>query len=863
MKLRLLVKKSGLRAKWLMVWGAAGALIIGIFWYALPRVTAAPYYNYAEALQKSLYFYDAEKCGQGITGGRLEWRCDCHVEDAAYPVNKLPASLNGYRSIMDPDGDGYIDLSGGFHDAGDHVRFGLPQAYTFSTLGWGFLEFREAFDKTGQTEHMLEILKRFCDCYLKTIWRDAAGKVVAFCYMVGNGDIDHSYWGPPEFQDAATYPRTAQFATAANPASDISADVAAGLAMMYFIYQKTDPVYATKCRDTAIAMYEFAKTYRGLGYSGGYYGSAYDEDELSWAAAWLYAVTENIRYIRDIDAVDADGNYTGYMSRIIPTTKNDWQNSWTHCWDVVWAGAFLKLAAMFPEDEHFDYLARWNLEFWSGIKHQRADEKDYMKKTPAGYGMLNGWGSARYNCAAQLCALVYQKYHPSRTDFTAWAQGQMEYLMGNNPMGYSYIVGYGDTSAKHPHHRAAHGSATNDMNNPVEHQHILWGALVGGPDANDYHIDATTEYAYNEVAIDYNAAFVGALAGHYLLYGAGQKPLTDFPPAEPRVTEFYADARLERENTERCQIAVRIHNDSVQPPRYNMTLACRYYFNIAELLEAGQTIKDLSVAVMYDQVATGNGESAKISGPFAADAAGGLYYIQIDWAGIKFFGARELQFALIAAQDSDYATHLDASNDYSHQGLTGSYALAERVPVYSDGVKVFGTEPQPSPGVSPGTTPTATPVASPAIQVTYQCGAVKSDSNMICPVFGIKNLGSAALDLSRIKLRYWFTDDRSQSYSFACDYVKLGAANITGAFTRLTAESVKPNTYFEMGFAGGAGKLNVGANTGEIKLRFYRTDYSPFQQSDDYSFNPDLLTMGPNEKITAYIDGKLVYGIEP
>jgi len=41
------------------------------------------------------------------------------------------------------------------------------------------------------------------------------------------------------------------------------------------------------------------------------------------------------------------------------------------------------------------------------------------------------------------------------------------------------------------------------------------GALVGGPDLNDYHIDSTTEYAYNEVAVDYNAAFVGALAGLY------------------------------------------------------------------------------------------------------------------------------------------------------------------------------------------------------------------------------------------------------------------------------------------------------------------------------------------------------------
>jgi endoglucanase len=863
MKLRLLLQKSGSRAKWLMVWGAAGVLSAGIILYGLPRASAAPSYNYAEALQKSLYFYDAEKCGKGITGGRLEWRCDCHVEDAEYSVSQLPASLEAYRSIMDPDGDGLIDLSGGFHDAGDHVRFGLPQAYSFSTLGWGFYEFREAFVQTGQEAHQLEILKWFCDCYLKTIWRDDEGKVIAFCYMVGNGDIDHSYWGPPEFQSAMLYPREAQFATAANPASDISADVAAGLAIMYLICKETEPDYAAKCRETAIAMYDFAKSYRGLGYSGGYYGSAYDEDELSWAAAWLYAITGNIQYVRDIDSSDANGNYTGYMSRIIPNTKNDWQNSWTHCWDVVWAGAFMKLASLFPEDEHFDYLARWNLEFWSGIEHQRPDEKDYMKKTPAGYGMLNGWGSARYNCAAQLCALVYQKYHPDRTDFTDWARGQMEYIMGNNPMGYSYIVGYGSAYAKHPHHRAAHGSATNDMNNPPEHQHILWGALVGGPDANDYHIDATTEYAYNEVAIDYNAAFVGALAGHYLLFGAGQKPLADFPPAEPRVTEFFAEARVERENTERCQIAIRIHNDSVQPPRYNTALACRYYFNISELLKVGQTIDDVSVAVMYDQVATGSGESAQISGPFAVDAAGGLYYIQIDWAGIKFFGTRELQFALVAAQDSDYVTHWDAANDYSRQGLTGSYAIAERVPVYSDRVKVFGVEAEPQASPSPGTTPSPTPVASPAIQVAYQCGDVNDGSNMINPVFQVKNTGSAALELSRVKLRYWFTDESSQSYNFACDYVKLGTANITGDFVRLTQGLAQADAYFELGFADEAGKLNAGANTGEIKIRLYRTDYTPFQQSDDYSFNSDLLVMGQNEKVTAYIDGKLVYGVEP
>jgi len=39
------------------------------------------------------------------------------------------------------------------------------------------------------------------------------------------------------------------------------------------------------------------------------------------------------------------------------------------------------------------------------------------------------------------------------------------------------------------------------------------------PDASDQHVDRTNDYIYNEVAIDYNAAFVGACAGLYRFFG--------------------------------------------------------------------------------------------------------------------------------------------------------------------------------------------------------------------------------------------------------------------------------------------------------------------------------------------------------
>ena len=138
--------------------------------------------NFAEALQKSIYFYDAEMCGTGITGGELMWRGDCHLSDTAIPLEGVMAELAAmYPLNIDPDGDGTVDVSGGYHDAGDHVKFGLPQTYASQTLEWGLYEFREAFEETGQLEHMQAVLRRFSDYYLKSTFWDYDGNVVAFC----------------------------------------------------------------------------------------------------------------------------------------------------------------------------------------------------------------------------------------------------------------------------------------------------------------------------------------------------------------------------------------------------------------------------------------------------------------------------------------------------------------------------------------------------------------------------------------------------------------------------------------------------------------------------------------------------------
>ncbi len=723
--------------------------------------------NFAKALQLSLYFYDANKCGPGITDGNLEWRGDCHVEDAAVPLipmgedykgtNLSQEFIDAHRDILDPDGDGTIDVSGGMHDAGDHVKFCLPGSYAASTLGWGYYEFRDAYVDSGQQWHVEDILHWFNDYYLKCLYYDENGDVLAFCYQVGEGNIDHNYWIAPELQNEnlLDFARPAYFATEETPASDMCAGVSASLAVNYLNFKDTEPSYAEESLNAAIKLYEFAvKTHSeeegykvtSLGYDGGFYTSSYDYDELAWAAVWLYECTGDYDYIEDIISVDETVTndmgahpYDGYLKRIIADTGNCWQNIWVHCWDTVWGGVFAKLAPITNTRRDW-YIFRWNLEYWAGMGAEQAAEADFdvtvtshkyfgpddtlwnttitaeeiadlpetdgawLAKTPAGFSMLNNYGSCRYDTAAQLEALVYAKETGDFT-FADWAEGQMEYIMGDNPMGRAYIVGYDlENGASHPHHRAAHGSKTLNMDDPVDQTHVLWGALVGGPDETDYHRDETKDYIYNEVAVDYNAAFVGACAGLYKYYGKekGDEPVENFPPSEEsmkgEITEYYVEARVVQENTARSQVEVTIYNDSSLPPHYVDDIKCRYFFNISELLAAGQSIDDVIIEIYYDEEnANTNGESfATISEPVQWDS-NGTYYVEISWKGCEFYGTRVFHFGLIADMDANYQTNWDPSDDYSREGLEISedtLYLTEKIPAYVNDELVWGVEPE-------------------------------------------------------------------------------------------------------------------------------------------------------------------------
>jgi len=82
----------------------------------------------------------------------------------------------------------------------------------------------------------------------------------------------------------------------------------------------------------------------------------------------------------------------------------------------------------------------------------------------------------------------------------------------------------------------------------------------------------------------------------------------------------------------------------------------RYFFNISELLDAGQSIDDVKIEVYYDENKASYDGPAEVRGPIKYDDAG-TYYVEVDWSGRIIYGKREIQLALISSLDSNYKSN--------------------------------------------------------------------------------------------------------------------------------------------------------------------------------------------------------------
>ena len=216
-----------------------------------PPLAGRVNHDFPDALRKSLLFFRAQRSGN-LTG-------------TANPVVWRTAP-----SFTTDGADVGADLSRGYFDAGDYVKYGQPAAYTMSILAWSGLEFASglraagAFDELKQavrwgTDFILEAATHLdeTDCtYFAQVGRGAAERC--------GGDackFDHGYWGRPEDYHAS-YAYASQRQTyavdSARPGIEIWASASAALSAAHLLLRDDEGAYAARLLKTSKTLFACA-----------------------------------------------------------------------------------------------------------------------------------------------------------------------------------------------------------------------------------------------------------------------------------------------------------------------------------------------------------------------------------------------------------------------------------------------------------------------------------------------------------------------------------------------------------------------------------------------------------------------------
>lgn len=162
----------------------------------------------------------------------------------------------------------------------------------------------------------------------------------------------------------------------------------------------------------------------------------------------------------------------------------------------------------------------------------------HIEYTPAGLIYKPGGSNLQHVTSISFLLLVYANYlartsqslncgniDVSPTTLRAIAKKQVDYILGDNPMGLSYMVGYSDHYPQRIHHRGSSLPSIKDHPQPIAckegsvyfnssnpNPNVLVGALVGGPGEDDVYDDDRADFRKSEPTTYINAPFVGVLA---------------------------------------------------------------------------------------------------------------------------------------------------------------------------------------------------------------------------------------------------------------------------------------------------------------------------------------------------------------
>uniref|UniRef100_A0A804PCX2 Endoglucanase n=1 Tax=Zea mays TaxID=4577 RepID=A0A804PCX2_MAIZE len=421
--------------------------------------------------------------------------------------------------------DAKLDLSRGMYDAGDHVKFGFTMAFTGTMLSWSVLEYGDAMSDAQQRDAAMDALGWIMEFLVNAHPSDDVLYI-----QVGDPKSDHKCWERPETMSEK---RPLTKITAKSPGSDVAAETAAAMAAASLVYKPGNATYASSLLDHAERLFKFADAHRGS-YTrtfpelSAYYNSTTYQDELLWAAAWLYHATGNHSYLSYATGRNAD-------------EFADLGNPRYFSWDDKRAGTEVLLSrVMFfagdGSDAGQDEVLGSYKDTADAVMCILLPESDTAAfRTEGGLLYVAEWNSLQHPVASAFLANVYSNYMAtsgkseltcSGKSFTAldlrrFAKSQADYVLGDNPMKLSYLVGFGDSYPQRVHHRGASIPAGVDtgcdgqewLKSPEPNPNVATGALVGGPFKNDSFVDDRENVQQNEPTTYNSALVVGLLSG--------------------------------------------------------------------------------------------------------------------------------------------------------------------------------------------------------------------------------------------------------------------------------------------------------------------------------------------------------------
>ncbi|KAH6797407.1 glycosyl hydrolase 9C1 [Perilla frutescens var. hirtella] len=468
-------------------------------------------FDYGDALDKTLLFFEAQRSGKLPTNQRVKWRGDSGL------------------------GDGYaqgVNLVGGYYDGGDHVKFGLPMAFATTMLSWSAVDFKTELVSLNQMGHTLEAIKWGTDYFIK-----AHPQPNVLWGQVGDGVSDHYCWERAE--DMMT-PRTAFKLDPEHPGSDLAGETAAALAAACLAFKPYDSAYSDLLLVHAKQLFSFGERFRGFYHDSipsakQFYTSSGYSDELLWAATWLYRATNDEYYLKYVVDSCVSLGGTGWAVK-------------EFSWDNKYAGVQILLSKVLLDGAGGAYTStlqqyQAKADYFTCACMQKNDGYN-APTTPGGLLYLHDWNNLQYPASAAFLIAAYSDYLAKAKgvvqcpqaqlqpqDLLNFAKSQADYILGKNPKSLSYLVGYGENYPVHVHHRGASIAPTSLLHSavgcvegfetwykcPEANPNIIYGALVGGPDANDEFTDDRSNYEQTEPTLSATAPLVGLFSKFHTL----------------------------------------------------------------------------------------------------------------------------------------------------------------------------------------------------------------------------------------------------------------------------------------------------------------------------------------------------------